>query len=303
MDIFNRDPNYDQLQNYSELFANRMNFIMQSLRQGQPPPLGVASDFLGHLGYPSYNTPEDVTRGFDQAQDRLRGYGINFGNFDDRDNASPNTPTQRSTPPANNQNNSPLHGVVDSSQVSVPKSKGIRFDKEAFYVDITGKVIGQNQALRVLTELSAIHVGKTNPNRPLTVLLAGPTGTGKTLTAEQVTKLLAKYTGVDWRFIRIDMNQLTERTSVSRLLGADPNYVGYDDPPLFEPLLSNKYHVILLDEMEKGHPAVLKVLMNAMGNGSTSATVSCSSRATYLCPWKISTKCRNQTSPVPAASS
>jgi len=262
VDTLNPDCNLDYL-------YNRFQTLAQSLWQGQQPSLGLGADFLDHLGYPSYNTQEDVDRAFDRAQDRLRGYGIDTGRFGDR-NASPNAPNRPPASPVNTppgSDASPLHGVVDASLVTVPKSKGIKFDKESFYVDITGKVIGQKQALRALTELLAIHVCKTIPNRPLTALLAGPTGTGKTLTAEQVAELLTKHTSQEYGYIRIDMNQLAEKTSVSRLLGADPNYVGYDDPLLFEPLMKNKYQVILFDEMEKGHPAVLQVLMNAMGNG------------------------------------
>jgi len=257
VDIYHPDCDLDYL-------YNRFQTLAQSLMPGRNHPPGMDSRFFGRQ---SLYTPEDMDRVFDDARNSMRGFGFDVGRFGDK-NTDLNTPTRPpaspvSAPPVGN----PLHGVVDASLVTVLKSRGISFDKEPFYIDITGKVIGQEQVLRVLTELLAIHVCKTSPNRPLTALLAGPTGTGKTLTAEQVAEQLTKYTGIEWGYIRIDMNQLTEKTSVSRLLGADPNYVGYDDPLLFEPLMKNKYQVILFDEMEKGHPAVLQVLMNAMGNG------------------------------------
>ena len=253
-------PGYDL-----EHMYRRLQNLTQNLWQGQQPPPG----FPSYPGYPGYTTPEDLDQAFGHAQDRLNNYGNFFGRFGERPPGfePPVSPPPVNAPPANGQSNSPLNGVVDASKVKPPKSKGKKLDKNAFFADITGKVIGQKQALEVLTQLIAIHVGKTNPNRPLSVMLAGSTGTGKTLTAEQIAKLLTKYSGIEWGYIRVDMNQLTEKTSVSRLLGADPNYVGYDDPSLFEPLMGNKYHVILFDEMEKGHPAVLKALMNAMGNG------------------------------------
>ena len=175
------------------------------------------------------------------------------------------TPAKPITPPPST--GSRLAGVIDPSQVTPPKTNVRKFNKEAFYDELTGEVIGQKQALEALTNLISVHVRKPKPKRPATVLLAGPTGTGKTLTAEQVAKLLTKHTGNDWGYIRVDLNQLTKSHNVSMLLGTTAGYVGYDDPLLFEPLMKNKRQVILLDEMEKGHPDVLKVLMNAMGNG------------------------------------
>ena len=156
---------------------------------------------------------------------------------------------------------------MDSSKVTPPKPKAPHFDKEAFYTDLSGRIIGQPQPLRALTEHLAVHVCKTAPTRPIVVLLAGPTGVGKTQTAKETAKRLSKYTGTDYDFIRVDMNQLSEKHDVSKLKGTTAGYIGYDDPLFFEPLMKNKYAVILLDEMEKGHPAALQVLMNVFSEG------------------------------------
>ena len=160
-----------------------------------------------------------------------------------------------------------LSGIIDTSQVTIPKTDAFWFDSDAFYADLTSEVIGQKQALRCLTDLINIQTSKPKPQRPLTVLLAGSTGVGKTLTGEQTAKGLSKHTNHDWGYIRIDLNQLTEKHDVSMLTGTSAGYVGYDDKLLFEPLLSNKRQVILLDELEKGHPIALQTIMNAMSNG------------------------------------
>jgi ATP-dependent Clp protease ATP-binding subunit ClpA len=111
------------------------------------------------------------------------------------------------------------------------------------------------------------HIRKRSPQRPAVLLLAGPTGTGKTKTAELLSTLLAKHTHAEWGFIRVDLNQMGEAHHANRLIGSPPGYIGYDDPLLFEPLMRQPRHVILFDEMEKAHPKVLQVLMNAMSNG------------------------------------
>ena len=163
-------------------------------------------------------------------------------------------------------------GVYDPSQIHLPEKPKRRFNRDGFYADITAEVRGQNQALEALTDVIGTHVRKRKPLRPAALLFAGPTGTGKTLTAEQIPKLLTQHTGEEWGYIRIDMNQLSAEHTVARLLGSPPGYIGYDDMPLFAPLMENPRQVILFDEMEKGHPDVLKVLMNVMASGRLEAS-------------------------------
>jgi ATP-dependent Clp protease ATP-binding subunit ClpB len=115
-------------------------------------------------------------------------------------------------------------------------------------------------------------MAKRKPKRPATLLFAGPTGTGKTATDELLAELLTKHTRTTWGHLRVDMNQMDAAHTVSRLIGAPPGYVGYDGKLLFEPLMENPRHIILFDEMEKGHPKVLQVLMNAMSDGRLEAS-------------------------------
>lgn len=209
-----------------------------------------------------------ITRSFWQGQQNYLDTLNRLGIYGQNDPTAIDRPARPATLPPTG---SRLAGVMDVSQVTLPKANTRKFKKEAFYADLTGEVIGQTQVSEVLTNLISLHIGKSKPKRPLTALLTGSTGTGKTLTAETVPKLLTKHTGEDWGYIRVDLNQLTKSHNVSMLLGTTAGYVGYDDPLLFEPLMKNKRQVILLDEMEKGHPDVLKVLMNAMGNGRLEA--------------------------------
>ena len=193
----------------------------------------------------------------------LSGLRSAYGPMSRRPVTSINSPAPPIPPPYA----SPLSGITDASLVTLPKPKKRRFDKELFFSDISGKVIGQAQALKTLSKRLGIHVRKPNPSRPAVFLLAGSTGTGKTLTAKQVAKLLKEHTGIDYGFIRVDCNQLTEKHNTSSIVGAPPGYTGYEDKVLFEDLFRNKHQVILLDEVEKSHRAVLTVLMNAFSDG------------------------------------
>jgi energy-coupling factor transporter ATP-binding protein EcfA2 len=160
-----------------------------------------------------------------------------------------------------------LDGVVDRGRVVVARPVALRLDATALLADLQEEVIGQTQALESLVSVVNTHIRKRKSKRPATVLLAGPTGTGKTQTAEQLAPLLTRHTGTNWGYIRIDMNQLDAPHTIARLLGSPPGYVGYTDDPLFAPVMQNPRHIVLFDEMEKADKAVMKVLMNAMANG------------------------------------
>lgn len=165
-----------------------------------------------------------------------------------------------------------LQEIADTGNIMQRLVRPIRFDAEGFLADLKAEVIGQDAALMSLTRAINTHVRKRKPERPLNVLLAGKSGVGKTKTAEELAQALSKHTGTRWGYIRVDMNQLNAEHTASRLIGAPPGYVGYGDTPLFEPLLHNKRQVILFDEMEKAHPKVMQMLMNAMANGRLEAS-------------------------------
>lgn len=126
-------------------------------------------------------------------------------------------------------------------------------------------VFGQDQAI---TELSAsiklARAGLKAPDKPIgSFLLAGPTGVGKT----EVTKQLAKLLGLE--LIRFDMSEYMERHTVSRLIGAPPGYVGFDQGGLLTDAVTKHPHsVVLLDEIEKAHPDLFNLLLQVMDHGS-----------------------------------
>lgn len=126
-------------------------------------------------------------------------------------------------------------------------------------------VLGQNEAIDSLS--SAIRLsraGLNDPHKPVgNFLFAGPTGVGKT----EVTNQLARILGIE--LVRFDMSEYMERHTVSRLIGAPPGYVGYDQGGLLTEAITKTPHcVLLLDEIEKAHPEVFNILLQVMDNGS-----------------------------------
>ena len=126
-------------------------------------------------------------------------------------------------------------------------------------------VFGQDQSIDALT--SAIRLsrsGLANEDKQIgSFLFAGPTGVGKT----EVTKQLGKCMGVE--FIRFDMSEYSERHAVSRLIGAPPGYVGYEQGGLLtDAVIKNPHSVVLLDEIEKAHPDIYNILLQVMDHGT-----------------------------------
>ncbi len=135
------------------------------------------------------------------------------------------------------------------------------------YDEIQGKVIGQDDAIRkVVKAIQRNRAGLKDPNRPIgSFIFLGPTGVGKT----QLAKILSKYLfDNDDALIRIDMSEYMEKFAVSRLIGAPPGYVGYEEGgQLTEKVRRKPYSVILLDEIEKAHPDVFNLLLQVLDDG------------------------------------
>ncbi|HCD51011.1 MAG TPA: Clp protease ClpC [Balneolaceae bacterium] len=129
------------------------------------------------------------------------------------------------------------------------------------------KVIGQDEAIVKLTKaIQRTRAGLKDPSRPIgSFIFLGPTGVGKT----EMAKVLAKYLfDKDDTLIRIDMSEYMEKFSVSRLIGAPPGYVGYEEGGvLTEKVRRKPYSVVLLDEIEKAHPDVFNILLQVLDDG------------------------------------
>src|SRR5881409_1494923 len=129
------------------------------------------------------------------------------------------------------------------------------------------RVIGQDEAVTAVAEaVLRARSGLKDPKRPIgSFIFLGPTGVGKT----ELARALAEFLFDDERAtIRIDMSEYQEKHSVSRLIGAPPGYVGYDEGgQLTEAVRRRPYAVVLFDEIEKAHPEVLNVLLQLLDDG------------------------------------
>jgi ATP-dependent Clp protease ATP-binding subunit ClpC len=133
--------------------------------------------------------------------------------------------------------------------------------------ELKSSVIGQDEAiLKVVKSIQRNRAGLKDPNKPIgTFIFLGPTGVGKTQLAKVLAKFLFDTTD---NLIRIDMSEYMEKFSVSRLVGAPPGYVGYEEGgQLTEKVRRKPYSVVLLDEIEKAHPDVFHILLQVLDEG------------------------------------
>lgn len=132
---------------------------------------------------------------------------------------------------------------------------------------LSGKVVGQEEAIKKLTKaIQRTRVGLKDPKKPIgSFIFLGPTGVGKT----ELAKVLATYLfDKEDTLVRIDMSEYMEKFSVSRLVGAPPGYVGYEEGgQLTEKVRRKPYSVVLLDEIEKAHPDVFNILLQVLDDG------------------------------------
>ena len=133
--------------------------------------------------------------------------------------------------------------------------------------DLEGKVIGQEEAItKVVKAIKRNRAGLKDPNKPIgSFIFLGPTGVGKT----QLAKVLSKFMfDSEEALIRIDMSEYMEKFAVTRLIGAPPGYVGYEEGgQLTEKVRRRPYSIVLLDEIEKAHPDVFNLLLQALDDG------------------------------------
>jgi ATP-dependent Clp protease ATP-binding subunit ClpB len=153
-------------------------------------------------------------------------------------------------------------GVPVDKMLEGERAKLLRMEQQ-----IGKRVIGQEEAVRaVANAVRRARAGLQDPNRPMgSFLFLGPTGVGKT----ELTKAIAEFLfDDDQAMVRIDMSEFMEKHAVSRLIGAPPGYVGYDEGGvLTEAVRRRPYQVILFDEIEKAHPDVFNVLLQVLDDG------------------------------------
>ncbi len=153
-------------------------------------------------------------------------------------------------------------GIPVSRLVEAETQKLLRMEDE-----LHKRIIGQHEAVVAIARaLRRSRSGLKDPNRPMgSFIFLGPTGVGKTELARALTQILMEK---EERLIRIDMSEYMERFAVSRLVGAPPGYVGYEEGgQLTEAVRRNPFSVVLLDEIEKAHPEVFNILLQVMEDG------------------------------------
>lgn len=160
-------------------------------------------------------------------------------------------------------------------------TRQIFLDEDLLFSELQTHVRGQDPALLTLSRRVCRHIARAQPARPATLFATGPTGCGKTKTAEVLPAVLRSLSGdkASYGYLRLDMSEYKERHRVSQLLGAPQGYIGYGDGArLIDTLVANPMTIVLFDEIEKAHPDVFQTLMNAMDAGRLSSptrTVDC----------------------------
>lgn len=155
---------------------------------------------------------------------------------------------------------------IPPKQVSKDDAQAIK----SLETDLKRVVYGQEDAIDALSSaIKLSRAGLREPNKPIgSYLFTGPTGVGKT----EVTRQLASILGVELH--RFDMSEYMERHSISRLIGAPPGYVGYDEGGLLtDAVMQHPHSVVLLDEIEKAHPDLFNILLQVMDNGTLTDAV------------------------------
>lgn len=159
-----------------------------------------------------------------------------------------------------------LTGIPVTKLTQAENSKLINMEKV-----LSSEVVGQSEAVKAVSNAVRLsRSGLSNPNQPASFLFLGLSGSGKT----ELAKKVAGFLFADERaMIRIDCSELGDKWSASKLLGAAPGYVGYEEGGILtEPLLRRPYSVILFDEVEKADPAVLTVLLQILDDGRVTSS-------------------------------
>ncbi|MFY1679446.1 ATP-dependent Clp protease ATP-binding subunit [Streptomyces sp. WMMC905] len=159
---------------------------------------------------------------------------------------------------------------VVSRQTGIPVSSLTQEEKDRLLgleEHLRGRVVGQDEAVRAVSDaVLRSRAGLAGPHRPIgSFLFLGPTGVGKTELARALAEALF---GSEDRMVRLDMSEYQERHTVSRLVGAPPGYVGYEEAgQLTEVVRRHPYSLLLLDEVEKAHPDVFNILLQVLDDG------------------------------------
>jgi ATP-dependent Clp protease ATP-binding subunit ClpB len=238
-----------------------------SLWQAEKQKLGLAADIKGQLDELRNELASAQRKGEFQKAGEL-AYGTipelerKLVEAESQDGGAANMVEETVTPDHIAQVISRWTGIPVDKMLEGERDKLLRMEDE-----IAKRVVGQGEAVQAVSKaVRRARAGLQDPNRPLgSFIFLGPTGVGKT----ELTKALASFLFDDeTAMVRMDMSEYMEKHSVSRLIGAPPGYVGYDEGgALTEAVRRRPYQVVLFDEIEKAHPDVFNVLLQVLDDG------------------------------------
>ncbi len=222
----------------------------------------------------------------DAARRWLADGHIEFDNFDQMRQwiqvdlkACYTSPADSQTRPTRREDSSTLAAgeltdlrAVDRQLPRGPTATNI--DENGLFQQLVRRIRGQDDAMGLLAKQVHRHLARRTPRRPSTLMALGPTGVGKTASAECLPAMLQGRLpdGAQYGYLRLDMSEYQERHRISQLLGAPQGYLGYDEgAQLTNTLRLNPRTIVLFDEIEKAHPDILRALMNAMDAGRLSS--------------------------------
>ncbi len=175
------------------------------------------------------------------------------------------------------ENGSRLRDLIDTTRISSAayvQNSFSRIDAMQLFAKLSEEIIGQDISLKRLSSKICNHLAKARPRRPVTIFALGPTGVGKTKTAEHLPLALRELDdgNEDFHYLRLDMSEYQERHRVSQLFGSPQGYIGYHDgAQLVDALSTHPKSIVLFDEIEKAHPDILRSIMNLMDSGRISS--------------------------------
>lgn len=207
---------------------------------------------------------------FDQLTAFLRQF--NEDGIHQTNTAPKNTPTRRTTA-SSEETVIPERPEMqyDRNSITVPDTQKsyVVIDKERLILDLNSEIFGQEENIQKIVHLVRNHLGTKNRTRPISIFLYGPPGTGKSRVVELlVEKINQQLTAREQLFYRpVDCTQFQDKADISRLTGAAPGYVGFDEPGVFSVLEDHPNTVFVFEEIEKAASNVTEVIMQAMETG------------------------------------